>query len=75
MVTEDVGLPFPFFLDSCGKELQMGQVADQAVGEDGPEAAFDELGHLFMEEVGMLGSGTMTPLFDQGVFQVPGPRW
>ena len=53
----------------------MYQVSDQFVGQDCPKAVLDELGHLFSDEVSMLGSGGVATTTDALVFLFKGPRF
>ena len=50
-------------------------MSHHVVRKDGPELVFDELGHLFTHEVGMLGSGTVAPSLDAFVLLLVGPRF
>jgi hypothetical protein len=74
MVAQQTRLSLALFLDGCGRQLQLGQVAHQAVGQNGPETVVDELGHFFSEELGVLGGGSVATPLDVGVFRVVRPR-
>jgi hypothetical protein len=50
-------------------------VLEAVIRQDGPELVLDELGHLFAEEVGVLGGGAVATPFDEGVKFLGGPRF
>jgi hypothetical protein len=75
VVTQEAGLPVPFVLDGVRGQLQLSDVLDAVIRQDSPKLVFDELGHLFAEEVGMLrGRAVATPL-DKGVKVLYKPRF
>ena len=74
MVAKKAWLPFALWLDSSGREHEVLLVSDQVIGQHGPEPVLDELGHLFSNEVSMLGSGGVAASADALVFLFQGPR-
>ena len=74
VIAKEAWLPFAFRLDSSGGEHEVLLVSDQVVGQYSPEPVLDELGHLFSNEVSMLGSGGVATTTDALVFLFQGPR-
>ena len=75
MITEEPGLAVSFFLDGCWREHDLYEVLDKFVGKYHPGFVFDELGHLFSNEVSMLGCRVVASSLDALVFLCLGPRW
>jgi hypothetical protein len=47
MVAQQPRFSLALFFDGGWRQLQLREVTDGAVRQDGPEAVVDELGHLF----------------------------
>ena len=74
VVAQQAGLAVAFFLDGGWGEHEVLHVSDLVVGQDGPKAVLDELGHLLSKEGGMLGGGRVTPTADALIFLFESPR-
>ena len=75
VVAQEPRLSIAFVFDGSGRELQRGQVPHLGVREHHPEFVFDELGHFFAEEVGVLCRGAVAPLCYTLVAALRGPRF
>ena len=75
MITKEPRLAVSFFLDGGRREHDLYKVLDKFVGQYHPKFVFDELGHLFSNEVSMLGCRIVAPSLDALVFLCLGPRW
>ena len=75
MITEEPRLAVSFFLDGGRREHDLYEVLDKFVGKHHPKFVFDELGHLFSNEVSMLGCRVVASSLDALVLLCLGPWW
>jgi hypothetical protein len=73
VIAQESGLALSFFLDRGWRKLELRQGAHQAVRQDDPESALNELGHFLSEEFGVLLGRAMATPFNVGVFGGVGP--
>ena len=62
------------FFEGGRPQHQVYQVSHHFVRENNPLSVFDELGHLFLQEVTILGCRFVVPTLDAAVLLVVGPR-
>ena len=74
VVPEEARFAITLILDGNRGELKVLEVTNEAVRQEDPKLALDELGELFAEEVGMIIGRLVSPTLEAGVLKLVGPR-
>ena len=73
VIAEETRLALSFLLDGSRGEHDVLKVANQLVGKYHPELVFNEIGHLFSDEVGVLVCRVVASSLDAFVLLLEGP--